>query len=182
MFFLQVCADDILKHPQKVGGQGLTVEIDETLYARRKYNRGRQLPEQWVFGGVCRENNQVFLCAVDRRDKSTLHDCIKNFIEPGSTIMSDMWKGYEGIEKIEGFNFKHYTVNHTENFVDPETGAHTQRIESTWNSLKRTNKLHCGTSREMMDSYLCEFIWRRRHSGKDYFAEILKNIANFQKN
>ncbi|KAF0756103.1 dual specificity protein phosphatase CDC14B-like [Aphis craccivora] len=32
--------------------------------------------------------------------------------------------------------FDHYTVNHTYNFVDPTTEAHTQMIERLWGSAK----------------------------------------------
>ncbi len=34
-----------------IGGHGHTVEIDESLIARRKYNRGHRVSEQWVIGG-----------------------------------------------------------------------------------------------------------------------------------
>ncbi|XP_050691605.1 uncharacterized protein LOC126983150 [Eriocheir sinensis] len=178
-YLREVCAHEILNNPVKIGGPNCTVEIDETVYAKRKYNKGRMLKEQWVFGGVCKETRDVFLYAVERRDRSTLESCIKEIILPGSTIVSDMWKAYEKIEDISGYNFKHLTVNHSENFVDPITGAHTQQIESTWNLLKRRNKRHCGTKREMMDGYLCEFIWRRRHEGQDLFKVVLENISKF---
>jgi hypothetical protein len=37
-----------------IGGAGLTVEIDESLFSKSK-NNGHILPEQWVFGGICQE-------------------------------------------------------------------------------------------------------------------------------
>ena len=40
---------------EPIGGQGVEVEIDETLMARRKYNRGRISLQVWVFGGIERE-------------------------------------------------------------------------------------------------------------------------------
>ena len=49
--------------------------------------------------------------------------------------MSDMWKAYDCL-KDEGYS--HLTVNHSLNFVDPDTGAHTQRIENTWWGVKRS--------------------------------------------
>ena len=36
----------------KIGGAGKVVEIDETVVARRKYNVGRKIAEQWLFGGI----------------------------------------------------------------------------------------------------------------------------------
>ena len=126
-------------NPVTIGGPGCTVEIDETMYSRRKYNRGRIYPEQWVFGGICRETGKCFLYAVQNRTRETLFGCITANILPGTTIISDCWKAYNGIEEIEGYEFKHLTVNHSENFVDPHTGAHTQRVESMWNKAKKRN-------------------------------------------
>jgi len=39
----------------------LSGEMDETLVAKRKHNRGRLVPETRVFGGVSRTTRQRFL-------------------------------------------------------------------------------------------------------------------------
>ncbi|KAL3091823.1 hypothetical protein niasHS_004539 [Heterodera schachtii] len=98
-------------------------------------------------------------------------------IAPGSTIHSDCWAAYNQI--AAGGQFNHLRVNHRLNFVDPQTGAHTQNIERLWRSAKRRNKEQSGTHRQMLDSYFCEFLWR--HSVKrrdvDAFEDHLQNIA-----
>ena len=71
---------------------------------------------------------------VDKRDSHTLLKCIKDYIEPGSTIISDCWKAYDCLSD-EGF--RHLTVNHSVNFVDPQTGAHTNTIERRWREIKK---------------------------------------------
>ena len=58
---------------------------------------------------------------------------IKSYVHEGTYITTDQWESYESLE-INGF--PHLTVNHTTNFVNPENGAHTQIIESSWNSWK----------------------------------------------
>ena len=64
-----------------------------------------------------------------RRDKDTLLPIIRAHILPGTRVMSDKWKAYDCLQDK---GYQHLTVNHSLNFVDPDTGAHTQGIENTW--------------------------------------------------
>nr|CAD2179823.1 unnamed protein product [Meloidogyne enterolobii] len=75
----------------------------------------------------------------------------------------------------------HLRVNHSVNFIDPVSGAHTQTIERTWRSAKARNKKQHGTHRQMLDSYLCEFLWREECKNReiDTFDKILDQIIAF---
>ena len=75
-----------LSSDKKIGGEGLTVEIDESKFGKRKYNKGKRVEGQWVFGGICRETGDFFTVPVERRDADTLLPIIKDHILPGTTI------------------------------------------------------------------------------------------------
>ena len=49
---------------ERIGGVGKIVEIDESKFGKRKYNRGRRVEGQWVFEDVERGSNNVFLTCV----------------------------------------------------------------------------------------------------------------------
>jgi len=115
------------KHEEKLGGPGHTVEVDEAKFGHRKYNRDRVIEGHWVFGGIDRESKKIFLVPVQDRTQDTLLKCIKDKILPGPTIISDCWKSYNCLTNE---NFQHLTVNHSYNFVDPDTGTVCKKYKS----------------------------------------------------
>ena len=128
----EICTSAVRRKEAK-GGQELTVEIDGAKFGKRKYNRGRVVEGKWVLGGICRETKEVFLEVVERRDKHTLLPIILEKVAQGSTVITDCWKAYDDLKH----SFTHLTVNHSLNFVDPNTGAYTQNIENLWWQIKR---------------------------------------------
>ncbi len=51
MFAREVCEEDVIHCSVPIGGPGIRVQIDETKVGKRKFNRGRRVDGQWVFGG-----------------------------------------------------------------------------------------------------------------------------------
>ncbi|KFD59963.1 hypothetical protein M514_11333 [Trichuris suis] len=150
------------------------VELDEFLFSRSKYNRGKRYPQQWGFGGTCRETGDAFVVPVEEQSSQTLLSIIQRHVRAGSTVITDERRAYRypGREACT-----HLRVNHSVNFVDRATGAHTQSVESLWAQAKRGNKRRCGTHRSALPSHLCEFTWRKRLAASDdAFDAILADI------
>ncbi|XP_046663007.1 uncharacterized protein LOC124355897 [Homalodisca vitripennis] len=144
---------------KKIGGPLTVVEIDEAKFGKRKYNRGRNIQGQWVFGGIERQSRESFLVPVDQRDRDTLLDIIQQWVLPGTTIVSDCWRAYNCLGD-EGF--RHLTVNHSINFVDPNTGAHTNTIERHWREV-RANIPRYGVRTDHFVGYLAEFLFKTKY-------------------
>ena len=87
------------KFTTKIGGPGCTVEIDESQFGKRKYNRGTILGRRfaWILGGVCRETGEMFLvqCKDNTCDKAKLLSIIIANVEKGTTIYTDGWAAYK---------------------------------------------------------------------------------------
>ena len=94
-----------------IGGPGVIVEIDEAKFGKSKYNVGRVIEGQWILGGLERDHpSKTFLIPVPDRSHDTLKTCIMRYVLPGTTIYTDMWRGYIGIDNCN--DYKHLTVNH----------------------------------------------------------------------
>ena len=174
-FHRDVCAQWFLDHPVQVGGMGKVVEIDESKFGRRKYNRGRYREGHWVFGGIERGSNNVFMVEVANRSAATLLPIIQQFVMPGTTVIWDEWRSYS---RIPTLGMSHQTVNHSINFVDPTTGAHTQTIESTCSQVKGMMRKRgvMNTSEELFDTYLPEYLWKKKFKNGDPFFKIYEHI------
>ena len=171
----ELCAVFMAEHSQKIGGPGTVVEVDEAKFGKRKYNRGRWREGHWVLGGVERGTDNVFMEVVPTRDAATLLPIILKHVLPGTEIHTDEWRSYARLQRR---GFQHHTVNHSVNFVDPTTGAHTQTIESTWAHAKKKNKRMFGTSSELFPTYLVEFSWRRQYGKDTPFAMFINCISS----
>ncbi|XP_071506451.1 uncharacterized protein [Diadema antillarum] len=168
-FFRDVCVLYFQNHPQQIGGPGVVVEIDESLFAKRKNNVGRVRPEKWVLGGDEPARKIGFLVEVQQRDAATLLPIIQQWVAPGSIVWTDMWRAYNNLPNLPQ-QYQHGVVNHTFNFVDPNTGVTTNRVESMWQRAKAKFKAMQGPSnRAMIGDYLTEFMWAQRFSTSPFF-------------
>lgn len=160
-YFRELISKNITLEDTKIGGDGVIVELDESKLGKRKYNRGHRVEGVWVFGGVERTpERRTFFVPVETRDAETLLNVIEQHVLPGSIIFTDMWRGYYRIE--EELAMRHFVVNHSQNFVDPDTGVHTNTIEGTWNGLKICIVPRARVKQGIEDR-LAVFQWRRIH-------------------
>lgn len=161
-YFREIQLEALVRHSSgKIGGENCVVEVDESKFGRRKYNRGRVVEGQWVVGGICRETGEIFIamCPENKRDAATLLQIIDDHVWENSTIITDCWKAYEGLDESK---WRHLTVNHSQNFVDPSSGAHTQSIENTWWQLKRNlPSTHAGRGGNLM-LHFAQYLWQRK--------------------
>lgn len=163
-----------VENSKQIGGPNCVVEIDEAKFGKRKYHRGRIIDGQWFFGGFERDSKELFVIPVPDRTSDTLLNAIKANVLPGTTIISDCWKAYNCLDE-EGF--QHLTVNHSYNFVDPDTGAHTQNIERIWREV-RSNIPRYGRREHHMDGYIAEFYFKRKYPDHtERFHKIFEIIA-----
>ena len=172
-FCRDICSWKLLQRPIRLGGPGIIVETDESVFVKAKYNIGHALnrSQRWVFGLYDTQSKQGYLTFVNARDRDTLLPIIQQVVVPGSIIHSDEWAAYNAILSLPHPQPYHpFTVNHSRNFVHPITGVHTNRVESMWSRAKRRFKIMNGTSTELIPSFLDEFMWRDRYGSTTSIA------------
>lgn len=175
-----VCENYLEDHPCEIGGmdsntgEPVVVEIDESKFFRRKYNRGNHVSGHWVFGGIERGSHRCFMVEVADRRRVTLEEAIRRWILPGTHIVSDGWAAYAHIDEIGHGIYTHSVIIHNENFVDPnDPDVHTQNVECMWMRAKRKLRRQHGTSDALFASYLSEFVWRCHFHEWDKFAAFI---------
>jgi hypothetical protein len=119
VFFREVAEDIVINNSEKIGDDGVEVEINESKFGKKysgillvlsffsykythlyigKYNLGKLVNGVWVFCGVERGTGRCFLVNVQDRSATTLLAIIKEWIKPGTVIISDCWKAYDNIK------------------------------------------------------------------------------------
>jgi transposase-like protein len=81
--------------------------------------------------GMRERGGKVRAEVIPNVQKATLQPRVRQAIKAGSTVYTDQWRGYTGLED----RYDHETVNHVESYV--EGRIHTNGIENFWSLLKR---------------------------------------------
>ena len=177
--FQDMIVSEITINSEKIGGEGIIIEVDESKFGKRKYNKGHKVDGVWVIGGVERTPERRFFAEpVKDRSAVILIDFLKRNILPGSIIYSDMWKGYTKIPDL--LKLEHKTVNHSKNFKDPITDACTNMVEGVNSGIKRAipvrNRVESG-----IEYHLGEYLWRRQNSDNlfNHFIDAIRDIHYF---
>ena len=168
--------------------------------------RGRTASvDAWVFGMVDTSCTPSlgFMEVVPDRTANTLLPIIQQHVAPETEIWSDQWRAYTQVVhliisrhiytllpscihvlsplKVQTLPnvSSHSTVNHSLHFVDPQTGVHTQNIESYWNRVKYKIKTMKGVLGDKIPEYLDEFMWRERYGTNpdEAFDNICQHMA-----
>jgi hypothetical protein len=120
-----------------------TVEMDETFIGGKVKNmhkskkpKGPGISGRPVAGtakaivvGMLERNGRVKAEVVGERTHQVLHELASRSIAQGSTLISDEWGGYKGVD------LQHEVINHAESYV--RGLVHTNGIENFWSLLKR---------------------------------------------
>lgn len=182
-YYYDLIYDDMENIETKIGGPNVIVEIDESKFGKRQFNKGHRVTGVWVVGGVERTpERRMFALKVEDRTATTLNDIIEAYVEPGSIVFTDGWAGYRH-EDLDALQIAHGVVNHSENFVDHETGIHTNTIEGTWSGIKQHVPKRKRT-KEFVEGHLMRFIWERRFKGVQWrrLLNAMKTVRYITKN
>ena len=77
----------------------------------------------------------IVLLTVENRSAETLEALVEKYVERGSVLYTDAWRGYSNLVNL---GFRHFVVNHSISFVGGETGVHTNTIKGCWCAVKKT--------------------------------------------
>ena len=152
-------------------------EADETFIggkrqnmpkAKRKIRARRGGADKAVVAGIKdRASNRIAARVVPDTTGRTLKGFVTEKVAPGAMVYTDENVAYKGLPR-------HETVRHTKDeYVNPETGAGTQGIESFWSMLKRG---YHGTyhhwSPKHLDRYCREFAARHNIRDEDTIDQM----------
>ena len=147
-----------------VGGDGVIVEIDETMIGGKlKFRRGdgksrSQRQNKTLVMGFAERDGSVLTQIVPDNRKTSLVPEIVEHLAPGSICHTDSLHSYKSLPQM---GFEHHTVNHCRGRYVGPPGVHVQTIEGFWGMVKRAiNGTHIHVSGEHLPKYLGEFEYR----------------------
>ena len=148
-------------------------ELDESYFGahRVRGKRGRGAAGKTPVFGLLKRGEKVYVQIVPNCSRETLLPIIQGKILTGSTINTDGWKAYDGLN-LNGY--EHHRVYHNENEF-ARGKRHVNGIENFWSFAKRRLSKFNGCKSDKFVLHLKECEWRYNHRNDD-LVKILKEI------
>ncbi len=167
---------------EKLSGE---VECDETFVGGKAKNMHKHKREAIIKGrgsvgktavfGALERKGRVLAKVIQSTDRKTLHAEVKEKVETGSSLFTDEWRSYRGLDA----EYIHEVINHGVEYV--RGNIHTNGIENFWSLLKRTIRgTYVSVEPFHLGRYLDEQIYRfdeRKSNDKDRFIGVLKTVS-----
>lgn|SRR5208282_641031 len=176
----------------KIGGEGNTVEADETFVGGRVQNmhKGKRIKAEGkgpyknktiVHGVLDRDLRKVRATVVPNVGRETLQDAILRNVKFGSTVYTDNAVAYDnGLQS----RFVHDVVNKTQAYVRGQ--VHVNGMENFWALLKRSLKgTYVAVEPFHLSRYVDEQVFRYNHrkdgdrklTNADRFATLMSQVG-----
>lgn len=175
-FYRLVCVNACLNESSNVGGENKIVEIGESAFDEQKYSKDSSVKGTWIFWGVEHGSRNFFFEVVLEKSKMMLLDVIKQRINPGSTIISDLWKEYNTSKDLQ---FQRLSVDHSLVLKNSGMKGQSSIVKDFWNTIQRSRR-RMKEGLNQIDSHLAEFLWRRSkgNNPNKLFASFIKEVAH----
>jgi len=159
------------ERPAKLGGPGKLVEVDEVLL-RHALDRGKNRHQATIVMGVACQG-KVLTGIIANRKRQSLHANILKYVEAGSTIVTDDWCAYKGLDRL---GFDHISVNHSQGYFN-QNGYSTCEIDSYWASVRRAMRGYHQMAAPNLWMFLAEIECRYnfRHERDALFEHLISH-------
>ncbi|XP_059173629.1 uncharacterized protein LOC131954116 [Physella acuta] len=168
-----VCFELCVNESEVLGGPGVIVEFYESVFVQLKLPREKKREEEWVFSGIEPATAKFFICVVPRCSKNALVKVIKEWIKPGTIVLSDCWNTYDFFEDDEFSELRENSSIEFNSLSESESDTLESNSQSQWNEIKKS------LSSPQFNIHFFEYIWRQKHKNDPcMFMSFMNGVTN----